>query len=278
MTDNRQYLFIEETEKRGYIAISNEFGDSSEEEPVDSEAALLSTGDIKQSSFSRNSIASSPLFAEDDGPAATASLDRPSLPIPSINNLIKQQLTEIEADTSVNFKEKSRHLLGDVSVIRGGHPIGIGNLVQKGKKRGSSTTNNRRRKRKHETSCGTYYVWRRNHRHFHQSVQPGHRSRSDGRKVLPGMKMRNEERPDEEPCAVAEWEWRPCKALLGRKRGGTGRCVVIGGSLERLRWRVASGGCDCGRWLRSEVAGGGCEGACEEGGRGWRMGWPVAAV
>nr|GMD52669.1 histone H1-like [Ipomoea batatas] len=71
---------------------------------------------------------STPLLAE-DGPVATASLDRPSFPISSINNLIKQQLTEIEADTSVNFKEKNRHLFGDISVIRGGHPIGKGNLV-----------------------------------------------------------------------------------------------------------------------------------------------------
>nr|GLL50021.1 hypothetical protein Itr_chr15CG16800 [Ipomoea trifida] len=220
-----------------------EFGDSSDEEPVDSEAALLSTGDIKQSSFSRNSIASSPLFAEDDGPAATASLDRPSLPIPSINNLIKQQLTEIEADTSVNFKEKSRHLFGDVSVIRGGHPIGIGNLVQKGKE-GEATSDigqSSIRQFRHQVSIKLKYHVTDKTFHFGDSfkqlrglkgvdqvsvrakavnIQPPlvdkilgserlqQESRSDGRKVSPVMKMRNEERPDEEPCAVAEWEWR----------------------------------------------------------------------
>nr|GMC97758.1 hypothetical protein Iba_chr05dCG10080 [Ipomoea batatas] len=107
MTDSRQFVFIEDMEKSGYIALSIEFGDRSEEEPTDSEAALLSTGEIKQSSFSRDSIASSPVLAEDDGPAATASLDRPSFPISSINNLIKQQLTEIEADTSDNWKRQS---------------------------------------------------------------------------------------------------------------------------------------------------------------------------
>nr|GMD34236.1 hypothetical protein Iba_chr09cCG10150 [Ipomoea batatas] len=171
MTDSTQYVFIEEMEKSGYIAISNILALSRYQAKFVFQKFNNKLPTISRRRWScSNSIPGQTQKTVDQ--IRQHKVLFTSLPISSINNLIKQQLTEIEADTSVNFKEKSRHLFGEVSVICGGHPIGIGNLVQKGK-------------------------------------EGGHRSRSDGRKVLPVMKTRNEERPDEEPCAVAEWEWRP---------------------------------------------------------------------